>query len=569
MVSILFVSSFAISANEVVSGDADKFTLNPRQESLAVLSHAEGLIKWQSEVSDLYESMAAYSRQNKGEISARQLQRLRVLIKEYHQNFLPKLDKIVKSEPFLLGDRDVVKIVLHETRVEEFIRYRPLLEGRNSRSRRGSSTRLPTIKAKKYLINPNDEEGAKLWLHFKNQFAAKIVLLESYILGLSPFIETKAFRYVLLRDLSNDATSEDLEELWFESMENLFQRDRLVKALKVFERGVELEENKMPLEQMTKKIVTHSRSFKELKRRQNDFTFFRDMAIHMNFMSKRRWDAYRDIGVGTLFEGSKIFGNFVGLFQSRNGYLYTWSDEQEEAVASELKALDIVMEKTPFRLTDQFIPGHFGHTAIWTGGEEELKELGVWDELPRLYKRAVDKFNYKGAPFQEAVRNKRRLIEALRPGVQFNTFRHFLDVDDLAVLRMRDCREGEESGKSIIPRSLLEKFEDIKCLTPEIKKEYLIKAFEQVGKDYDFAFNVNTEDTIVCSELIYRTYLDLNFETSLTVGQYNISPDQVARKGDDPEDPLSPILIYHQGQKVEETGEDLRSFMKNLMFPSL
>lgn len=547
---------------------ASEAELNPKQESLAVLSYAEGLIKWQRSVADLYEEMATYSRQNKGEISARQLQQLRSLIKEYHRNFLPKLDKIANSQPQLIGDRDIIKIINGKTKVEDYSRFRPLLEGRGER-RRNTGTRINVVKAKKYFINPNDKEGAKLWLHFKNQFAAKIVLLESYILGLSPFIETKAFRYVLIRDLSNDTTSEDLEDLWFESMENLFQRDRLVRALKVFEEGIEREENKEAFNQMTKEIVLKSQSFKELKRRQKEFTFFRDMAINMNFMAKRRWDAYRDIGVGTLFEGSKVFGNFVGLFQSRNGYLHSWSDEQEEAVASELRALDVVMEKTPFRLTDQFIPGHFGHAAIWTGGEEELTELGVWQELPRLYKRAVEKFNYKGLPFQEAVRKKSRLIEALRPGVQFNTFRNFLDVDDLAVIRMRNCDEDEDSGKSTIPRSLLTKFEDIKCLTPAIKREYLIKAFEQVGKDYDFAFNVNTEDTIVCSELIYRTYLDINFETSLTVGQYNISPDQVAKKADDPEDPFSPILMYHQGQQVEETGEELRSFMKNLMFPGL
>lgn len=530
-----------------------------RKESLAVITYAEELIIWQKELGDLYEEMAEFSRQNKGAISARDLQKLREKNKAYHDFHLPRLKTIINKKPFLLGDRDIIEIVSHATKVEDVSRFRPLTEGRLER-RRGSGTRLQAIKAKKYFINPNDELGAELWLHFKNQFAAQIVLLESYVLGLAPFIETKAFRAVLLRDLSNEVTSENLEKLWFESMEILFQRDRLIKALKTFEEGVAQEESKDLFDNLMKELVSKSQSYKELKHRQEDFTFFKDMAKNMNFMAKRRWDAYRDIGIGTLFEGSRLFGNLVGLFQSRRGHLYSWSTEEEDAVAGELRPLDVVMEKTPFRLTDRFIPGHFGHAAIWVGTEEELKELGVWEELPRLYKRAQQKFNYKGLSFQEAIRKKRRIIEALRPGVQFNTFRHFLDIDDLAVLRMRDCERDEPPRKKAN--------QDIDCLSQVLKKEYLMKAFEQVGKDYDFAFNVNTEQTIVCSELIYRTYLDIDFETSLTVGQYNISPDQVAKKADDPEDPFSLVFFFHDGERVHEEGESLRSFMKNLMFPN-
>ncbi|MCR9203483.1 MAG: YiiX/YebB-like N1pC/P60 family cysteine hydrolase, partial [Halobacteriovoraceae bacterium] len=153
----------------------------------------------------------------------------------------------------------------------------------------------------------------------------------------------------------------------------------------------------------------------------------------------------------------------------------------------------------------------------------------------------------------------KRVIEALRPGVQFNTFRHFLDIDDLAAFRIRSCEEGENPK----PKAN----EDINCLNDELRKEYLLKAFEQIGKDYDFAFDVNTEDKIVCSELIYRTFLDINFETTNTVGMYNISPDQVAKKGDDEGDLFTPIFFFHKGTLLEEKGEGLRSYIKNLMFP--
>lgn len=501
--------------------------------------------------------MAKFSRENRGEISARHLELLREYVEEYHQRHYPRLEKFVKAEPFLLGINDVVEIIDsdEESQIKNYARVKPLLAGRNDRVRGG--LRLRNVKAKKYLINPNDELGRKLWTHFKNQFTAQIVLLESYVLGLAPFLETKAFRMVLLRDLQDDETTENLEELWFSSMEMLFKRDRLVKALQVFREGIEVDNDKDILNEGLSKVALSAKAYQELERRKEDFTFFRDMTKNMSFMAKRRWDTYQKIGIATLFEGSKVFGNFVGMFQSRRGYLHSWSVEKENEVAREFKALDIIMEKTPFRLTDKFIPGHFGHAAIWTGGEQELKELGVWQELPGLYKRAVEMFGYKGLPFQEAVRQNKRIIEALRPGVQYNSFRHFLDIDDLAVIRVRDCQDDE------LPKLISDR--DIRCITKKLKKEYLIKAFEQVGKDYDFAFNVNTEQTIVCSELIYRSFLDIDFDTTFTVGQYNISPDQVARKADDASDPFHPVLIYHQGEKVEMVGEDLRSFMKGLM----
>ena len=38
-----------------------------------------------------------------------------------------------------------------------------------------------------------------------------------------------------------------------------------------------------------------------------------------------------------------------------------------QEVKQELRPFDILFEKTPFRLTDKFIPGHFGHVAIYIG----------------------------------------------------------------------------------------------------------------------------------------------------------------------------------------------------------
>ncbi|MDR2838789.1 MAG: hypothetical protein LBV49_09565, partial [Azonexus sp.] len=95
---------------------------------------------------------------------------------------------------------------------------------------------------------------------------------------------------------------------------------------------------------------------------------------------------FGDISVDTLNslknEGvnlfSLLFGNAVGLVETRHGKLYARADVLG-AVRGELRAGDILLEKTPFRLTDNFIPGHWGHAAIWVGSEDELRRLGIWE----------------------------------------------------------------------------------------------------------------------------------------------------------------------------------------------
>ena len=54
---------------------------------------------------------------------------------------------------------------------------------------------------------------------------------------------------------------------------------------------------------------------------------------------------------------SLLFGNTAGLVETRRGKLHD-KPELEKTLRSELQAGDILLEKTPFRLTDALIPGY-------------------------------------------------------------------------------------------------------------------------------------------------------------------------------------------------------------------
>ena len=222
----------------------------------------------------------------------------------------------------------------------------------------------------------------------------------------------------------------------------------------------------------------------------------------------------KDDGVN-LF--SSLFGNTMGLVETRRGKLYNKPAVQNQ-LSNQLRAGDILLEKTPFRLTDKLIPGHWGHAAIWIGTEEELKTLGLWND-PAV------------TPYHERIRAGRSVVEALRSGVKMNSLHHFLNVDDLAVLRS----PGSDR---------------------EAQAKRILLALKQVGKAYDFNFDVETTDKIVCSELVYTVYTDMRWPTEKALGRYTISPDNVAMKAVAGHE-LELVSFYHDGEKVEEQPLEL------------
>lgn len=211
-------------------------------------------------------------------------------------------------------------------------------------------------------------------------------------------------------------------------------------------------------------------------------------------------------------ELSKTLGNTAGLVETRKGKLYDDADVAAH-VRSVIKAGDILLEKTPFRLTDKLIPGHWGHAAVYVGTADELKDLGIWDHPVVI-------------PFQEDILNNKLIDEALRDDVQLNTIEHFLNVDDVAI--MHDHTESEEE-----------------------KAERIILSLRQLGKEYDFNFDIETSVKIVCSELIYVTSIMIDWVTEELVGINTISPDNVAVKSIEDITVFDITLLYHDGEEVK------------------
>jgi hypothetical protein len=248
----------------------------------------------------------------------------------------------------------------------------------------------------------------------------------------------------------------------------------------------------------------------------------REEPLHRHFARAIRHYEAKAVSTGLTgleqgkLQTSKGFGNFVGAFEFRKGKLYGQA-EWVEFVKSRVRPGDILLEKTPFRVTDKFIPGHFGHVALYVGTEEQVKNLGLLRE-PSI------------APHRTQLAEDRTIVEALREGTQINTIERFLNIDDLAILRPKP---GAMAREDVLQAITL--------------------AFTHIGKKYDFGFDTNTWDTIVCSELAFQTYVNVRWPFGRTLGAYTISPDDVAvMAGNGADRPFQLISFVHDGQVVSD-----------------
>ncbi|EQC46860.1 YiiX/YebB-like N1pC/P60 family cysteine hydrolase [Bacteriovorax sp. Seq25_V] len=459
-------------------------------------------------------------------------------------------------------------------------------------------------------FNPISKEGRIITRDIKTSLAASVNLLDFYEFALGQFMEDKHLRDAMLLDVPGHAKSLHADKVVkdeFYNYNKYLNSKKTQRAIDIFHEEqrllakakIECEENKDELacsrlgskeeQEMDKKLndaITNSFTYKYLigENEREKRKFEKILWGEKSRDALKKWFSNRTYGL------SKTFGNFVGsdLFVARRGKLHDLKErdpERFDKLVSEMRALDMLVEKTPFRATDKFIPGHWGHVAVWLGTKEELQEHKLWvqedydltdgrkDNLDTIYETQMaikikgdddykeniievidhmilkkpelrafakaDPTYTKNNWFKIMIMNGHHIIEALRPGVELNTMEHFLEIDDMAILRPNYCEE---------------RFNDGKCFTKEERLKYMKNALNQIGKNYDFNFDANTEDVIVCSELAYITYdkKELVWETSKTViGGQSISPDQVALRATKADDYFYPVKIFYNGNEVE------------------
>jgi hypothetical protein len=419
--------------------------------------------------------------------------------------------RVNKDEP--LSSRD---LIILKTGTEDYLEIRDELYAIANAYACAMDAEATTLL--KYNIGPQLRlKGAMLSL------AAALTLYDNYLLGTVLFEQDSRLRKIINDpDMGFGLIANKLQEMTL-AANSIESRHRIRRVITFYE---EEKANFGDLDEDSDYaylalLIDSSPSYNYVKK------------IKVTEIASKKFVAFERIGADmfseTTDEGfdmlSGMFGNTLGLYESRKGKLY--GDEKVlKNIQAELQPLDILLEKTPFRLTDKLIPGHFGHVAIWTGTKAELIDLGLWKNL--LVKSHADEIS---SAANANSKDEHQIIEALRSGVQLSTLEHFMNIDDFAILRPVFKEGTKEEGKIALT------------------KEALTMAFRQLGKKYDFNFDVNTTDKIVCSELAYVSFPSMDWPTEKTLGRYSISPDNVAKLAWN-NLPLELVMFYHDGVLV-------------------
>lgn len=368
------------------------------------------------------------------------------------------------------------------------------------------TTLTPEDLEKFHMTLPQQQTGVMLSL------SAALVLYDNYLLAVSVFDEdTKLRRFLNAPDKGYQIGRSILNRITL-AYNSPINRARVRAGIHFYEQSTQA----LPLDASGKSerayldtLIRQSPSYNMTRKASPLYVVGRQM----QFLQSVGVDELTLLGKEGLNLFSMFFGNSVGLVETRRGKLYRRPD-MAASIQQELRAGDILLEKTPFRLTDMLIPGFWGHAAIWIGSEQELKALGIWNH-PLVTK------------YHTPIRQGHVIVEALRPGVTMNPLEHFLNIDDMAILRVRNLE-----------------------LDADAKAAVILQALRQVGKAYDFNFDVETTDTIVCSELIYQVYTAIDWPTQKALGRATISPDHIAQRALNG-GPLQLVAFYRNGARVD------------------
>jgi hypothetical protein len=135
---------------------------------------------------------------------------------------------------------------------------------------------------------------------------------------------------------------------------------------------------------------------------------------------------------------------------------------------------DILLERRNWYLSNAFLPGYWPHAALYVGTADDLKRLGL-DEDPRV-QACWDDYCAVDPDGHPHV-----IIEAMSEGVVFSSLEHSIGgADAAAVLRPR--------------------------LSDEQKRHAITEAFGHAAKPYDFEFDFDSRDKLVCTEVVFRSY---------------------------------------------------------------
>lgn len=243
-----------------------------------------------------------------------------------------------------------------------------------------------------------------------------------------------------------------------------------------------------------------------------------------------RINARRRLTQTEYFLVTRLMGDEAAEDKKLDGHKYIGfipREELERVHTEVLQPGDVVIEKKEGTFGDFAIPGHFGHVAIYVGREDQLQDLKLPDGSLFLNHPVVQEV-------LPQIRAGKTTVESNLPKARMLDVRNWA-VSDFAVLRL-------------------------KSYPSELLGEALLKALRYNDTTYDYFFDVNTRNVVVCSELPYQVFDGVLFRTKKIVDRWTVSPDDVAVLAQtklEADDRRPFELVYYKTVRKSEDGQPL------------
>lgn len=223
----------------------------------------------------------------------------------------------------------------------------------------------------------------------------------------------------------------------------------------------------------------------------------------------------------TVFPAQKKVAELMGDVRVRRPGRYLISDEDLHAIQPKLAPGDVMIGRKNWYLSNVGLPGFWPHAMIYVGTEEQLRsnldpDPEVRDWVQRTCGRELSFTEFLAQTYPRAWAERQEhtgehpltIIEAVSEGVLQSDLRH-ASGDYLAAMRPQ--------------------------LPAWVKAQAISRAFGYLDRPYDFDFNFASDQTLVCSEVVWRSYRPLDDAPGLelplvqVVGRPTLPPNEMVR----------------------------------------
>jgi hypothetical protein len=213
-----------------------------------------------------------------------------------------------------------------------------------------------------------------------------------------------------------------------------------------------------------------------------------------SFFTTAAKDIVADSTARAIFPVQKTVAEWMGDTRVRRIGKPLITREQVEKVMARMLPGDIVVARSNWYLSNIGLPGFWPHAELYVGTPDMLAaafdgdaEVKAWlATLPGQPKTLAEYLSHafpeKWAQYtgKDEHGDAIRVIESISEGVSFTGPEHALHLDYIGVMRPR--------------------------LSPKDKAQAIARAFKYQGRPYDFDFDFFSDSTLVCTELVYKSY---------------------------------------------------------------